>query len=359
MNARGLPRFENWPGAVMAWGLRRRSVTALACSAFAVCLASCGSRGSSVPHFQSSATIWFHPLPAASAWPGGEPNGGSVDFLGLFQANAPWPRALAKTQVFGMYAGWIAAINPQDLQAIVAVLNAHNIGIEIEAPALQALATCGSGVEGYVPYGQTVQAFTLSYLQPLQAAGAGTVFIKVDEPYFFGNVVSDPRSCHFSVTQIATEVGQYVELVKTVFPNAEVGDVEPIIASAYTPDVVTAITQWHETYQQVTGSPFPFFFSDNDFGNPQWPTLAKQIEEATRQSGMRSGIIYIGDLTDTSDAEWSGKAVARFQAYQGENGGQPDYVLFQSWEPYPQYCLPESDPTTLTGVIDSYLMAAG
>jgi hypothetical protein len=330
-----------------------QSIAALACSALAtLCLAACSSGSPSVAPIQSSAAIWFHPLPPDAA-----PVAGSSDFLALFQPNAPWPRAMAKTQVFGLYAGWITATSDQDLQSVVAFLNAHNVGIEIEAPALQALSTCGSGVEGYVPYGQSLHDFTLAYLQRLQGLGAQVLFIKVDEPYYFGSVVNDPRSCHFSVTEVANEVGQYAQLVKNVYPNAAVGDVEPIIASAYVPDVVTAIGLWHDTYQTVTGAPFPFFFADTDFSNPSWPTIVKQLEDNTRQTGLQFGIIYIGDAQDASDAEWTGKVVARFQLYQGENGGQPDYVLFQSWHPHPQFCLPESDHTTFTGVINAYIDA--
>lgn len=130
---------------------------------------------------------------------------------------------MAKTQAIGLYAAWITAVSDQDLQQIVAFLNAHNMGIEIEAPALPAQATCGSGVEGYVPYGQSLHDFTLAYLQRLQGLGAQVLFIKVDEPYYFGNVVNDPRSCHFSITEVATEVGQYAQLVKTVFPTRRSG----------------------------------------------------------------------------------------------------------------------------------------
>jgi hypothetical protein len=326
-----------------------------------ICAAGCGAKNpspvSAMPAIQSTATIWFHPLPSSKQWPNPVVVGGSTDYLSLFQADTTWPRALAHTQAFGIYAGWIVEATDEQVQSVVAFLNAHNVVIELEAPALQALSDCGTNVEGYVPYGQTVGTYTLAYLQRLQALGAQVSFIKVDEPYFFGNVVPDPRSCHFSVQQIATEVGQYVQLVHEVYPNAEVGDVEPVIDVAYVPDVVTAISQWHATYQSVTGAPFPFFIADNDFGNPAWPGIAKNMEVATKQSGMKFGIIYIGDPTDTSDAEWTGKAVARFQVYQGQSGGQPDYVLFQSWEPYPQFCLPETDSTTFTGVLDAYLDA--
>jgi hypothetical protein len=321
-------------------------------------LAACtGRQSGSGPLINSSAEIWFHPRPTAAAWPGGQTGVGSTDFLSLFQANAPWPRAIANTPVFGVYAGWITAISNQELQTFVSFLSLHNMGIEIEGPAMQAQATCGSGVEGYVPYGLSLHDFTLSYLQRLQALGAHVLYVKVDEPYFFGNVVDDPRSCNFSVTEIATQVSQYSQLVATVYPNALVGDVEPVIATAYPTDVVTALGDWHDTYEQVNGAPFPFFFADIDFTNPAWPAIVKQMEDATHQSGSHFGIIYIGDWPDTSDAEWSSKSIARFQTYQGNAGGQPDYVLFQSWQPHPLLCLPESNPTTFTGVIDAYIDA--
>jgi hypothetical protein len=191
----------------------------------------------------------------------------------------------------------------------------------------------------------------------LKALGAQVPFIKVDEPFFFGNVVPSPQSCHLAVPQIAAAVGEYAQLVRTVYPNAAVGDVEPIIAGVYAPDVVTAIGQWHDAYQPVTGAPFPFFFADFDYGNSIWPTLGKALEEGAHQRGIPFGIIYIGDPGDVSDHEWASKVESRFHTYQGVNGGRPDYVLFQSWLPHPQYALPETDPTTFTGVLDAYLDA--
>jgi len=339
----------------------RRLLLALAFVAIALsCAASYGSEsgptGSQVPSsIASSAPIWFHPLPAASSSPQGSQITGSTDFLQLFEEHPQWPRALEKTKVIGLYAGWITAASDQDLQQIVSFLNAHQMGIEIEAPALQAEATCGSGVEGYVPYGQSLYDFTLAYLQRLRALNAPVAYIKVDEPFYFGSVVNDPRSCHFPVPQVAFAVAQYVQLVKSVYPNTAVGDVEPIIANAYPVNVIQAMRQWHAVYQAISGAPFPFFFADTDFSNPAWPQIVKTLETSTHQQGIPFGMIYIGDPDDVSDAEWAAKAVARFRIYQGAAGGQPDIVLFQSWEVHPRFCLPESNPTTFTGVLDTYI----
>lgn len=96
--------------------------------------------------FASSAAIWFQPQPP-------DANGalgriGSTDYLSLFQPNAPWPRVMAHIQAVGLDASWVYSVSDQVLRSAVAFLNAHSIGIEIEAPALQAQSTCGSGIEG-------------------------------------------------------------------------------------------------------------------------------------------------------------------------------------------------------------------
>jgi hypothetical protein len=327
-----------------------------------------------VVHFRSSAAIWFQPEPPGVNGPFGDV--GSTDFFALFRPGAPWPQVLARTEAVGFDAAWLYSAPSQELRAIVTFLNAHNIGIEIEAPALQARSTCGSGVEGYVPFGLpgglNLKRFTLAYLDRLRALGAHVTFMKVDEPYYYGSVVSDavlrqiaqatgekntPVSCHFPMAEVARDVGQFAHLVKSVYPNIEIGDVEPVRPGAYQPDAVTALDAWHETYRSVTGAPFPFFFADVDFADPGWPALVRQLETSTRHLGIRFGIIYTGDQQDGSNAEWTSQVVTRFEQYQRQARGQPDYVLFQSWQPRPTLCLPESDPATFTGAIDTYIAA--
>jgi hypothetical protein len=133
--------------------------------------------------------------------------------------------------------------------------------------------------------------------------------------------------------------------------------VEPVRPDAYQPDVTTAIAAWHDAYRDVAGASFPFFLADVDFDDPGWPALVKGLERSTTSRGIRFGIIYTGDQQDDSNAEWTSQVAARFEEYQGQAGGQPDYVLFQSWQPRPTLCLPETDPTTFTGVIDTYISA--
>jgi hypothetical protein len=312
---------------------------------------------SEAPAISSQAAIWVHPKPYAGGLTGPE-GGGSVDLLSLFAGTGQWPTVAANAHVFGFYAGWLGSIDSATFARVIAFLNARHMALEIEAPSLQAPPTCGSGVEGFVPYGQSLTDFTNGYLQRLRAAGATVRYIKVDEPYFFGSLDPfDPRACHWPVSQVAQGVAQFTALVHQTYPNASVGDVEPIISNpvAYSPGVVTALSRWHDAYEAASGAPFPFFVADMDFSNPAWPSLAVQMQSTMRGRGEQFGIIFIGDPTDSSDAMWAGKAIARFQAFFGAPGSAPDFVLFQSWNPYPQYCLPESDPTTFMGVVKAFI----
>ncbi len=295
--------------------------------------------------------IWFHPKPGPNDSGG---TYGSVDFANLFDPQ-PWPITSSATSVFGLYAGWVTGATDQQLDAAVAFIKAHNMGIELEAPSLQATDSCGNNVEGYVPSSQTVHDFTLAYLQRLKALDAPVQFIKVDEPFFYGSVAPDANACRFPVAQTALEVSQYVQLVHTVYPNAAVGDVEPIVYGAYPTGPINALKQWFAAYRTISGANFPFYVADMDFMNPEWPLLAKTMEVYVKSIGMKYGIIYIGQLDDTSDAQWIGRVVSHFTTYQAESGGRPDFVLFQSWEPHPVYILPETNPMTFTGALLTYL----
>jgi hypothetical protein len=303
----------------------------------------------------SSVAIWIQPKPEVQGQTGFL-GGGASDFLSLFTGTAGWPSTAAHTAVFGLYAGWVADIDSTTLANVVTFLNAQHIPIELEAPALQATSTCGNNVEGYVPDGLVLADFTNEYLQRLKALGANVAYIKVDEPYFYGSIAaSSPNSCAWPASQVADDVARYAQLVHATYPNAEIGDVEPIINTGYGTDPVTALSAWHDAFAKAMGAQFPFFVADMDFGNPGWPALAVRMQQAMRARQERFGIIFIGEPTDTSDAIWSSKTLARAQTFASTSGSAPDFVFFQSWDPYPHSCLPETDPTTFTGTVKAYI----
>jgi len=310
-------------------------------------ISSATSTTSTVQHGpRNTPEIWFSPSPPLTKTYYRSGNG-SLDFMDLFSPTAHWGNVSSHVGVFMFFLGW-AETNATDSQLAQAVsdINRRGIAIAVEGGALTPTSACGQGVESF-----TAMQEILYTLNRIRSAGGVVSYYALDEPFYFGNLYSGPNACHFSDSKIASEVDDFIQSVKTVFPDIIVGDVEPI-----QPGVdLTLYMNWLETFKSVTGSNFPFFHLDFDWSRVTWPTDAKTLETFSRQQGIQLGIIYDGNIDDTSDAEWLGNAEQRFVTYEAEYGGKPDQVIFESWEEHPYYTLPESQNNTFTHLILLYL----
>jgi hypothetical protein len=81
------------------------------------------------------------------------------------------------------------------------------------------------------------------------------------------------------------------------------------------------------------------------------------MEAYGKDLGIPVGIIYIGNGADPDDATYVAVSGERIIRHQFKDGGQPDQILFQSWVDHPDFVLPETDPTTFTGLIRTYFTA--
>jgi hypothetical protein len=102
------------------------------------------------------------------------------------------------------------------------------------------------------------------------------------------------------------------------------------------------------------GEDLTYFHLDLDYGRPNWPQTALEIENYLHSQGIEFGLFYIGNWQDASDEEWLRGAEDRFVEYEVEYGGHPDHAVFQSWHPHPERLLPETDPGAFTHLINRY-----
>jgi hypothetical protein len=149
---------------------------------------------------------------------------------------------------------------------------------------------------------------------------------------------------------VAAEVGEFIEVMRSFFPDVVVGDTEPL-AGASTPGTYT---KWLETFRRVNGYDLAFLHLDLDWGRPSWQTEVKRIEDFGRGFGVPVGLIYNGNFQDPTDEAWLSIAGERVLRYEDETGGRPDHVLFQSWNDKPDHALPDSEPYTFTGFVRAY-----
>ena len=78
------------------------------------------------------------------------------------------------------------------------------------------------------------------------------------------------------------------------------------------------------------------------------------IEEYGDTINVPVGIIYTGNAFDITDEDWLSAAGERVKKLEIEMKGEPDHILFQSWNDKPDHALPETTNFTFTDFIDDY-----
>jgi hypothetical protein len=307
-----------------------------------------GATAYPAPDLTAHPLVWFAPLPPMTTGPG-RPFIGSQDFMDLFIPDAAWGESASHIQVFKLYGEWVA-YNASDgqLKQVVDDLRRRGMALAVEAGALDAPSDCGQNVEGFagLAEGNLIA-------DRIQQAGGRIDVIALDEPYFFAHAYDGPNACHWPAEQIARGVDAYIQAMRARFPQVIVGDTEPF-AGTTTPE---EYRDWLTTFRSLAGYDLAFLHMDMDWSRSDWSQEALRMEGYGRDLGIPIGMIYIGNGADPDDATYAAVTGERILRHQFEDGGQPDQILFQSWVDHPDFVLPETDPTTFTGLIRTYFTA--
>jgi hypothetical protein len=296
------------------------------------------------PDLSARPLVWFNPLPPMQTFPGIRTFTGSDDFMDLFTPQAAWSTAASEVQVFHLFGEWLGrdATNAE-LRQLVGDLNRRGIAISLSGGALQPTPDCTGEIEGFagIPEGTRVT-------RRIADAGGVVSFFAFDHAYDAGTSATTPAECRLTPEGVAAQTWNFTEAIRRIFPGIIVGD--DVTAGLNVDEIAT----WVEAYRSAAGEDIGFIHVDVDFGIPDWQHKVLEIEHYLRGRGIDFGIFYIGNGEDPSDAAWFTAAGERVKSYELTTGGQPDHVVFASWNDHPDFVLPETAPNTFTNFITRY-----
>ncbi|TDX02118.1 hypothetical protein [Dinghuibacter silviterrae] len=276
------------------------------------------------------------------------PNAGPSDYMALFQPDAPWQQVSTHIQTFCFSCNQV--FNPSwgiNLPDMLSDLRRRHISLEVGMSPLSGDGHCGFHVEGYSNAAQP-----LSDARRLKAAGAEVSCYAMDEPFYYGHVFTGQNACHASIEDIAKDVAAKVKQVRSIYPGVGIGDVEPV-GIPYG-NWLSDLEQWFDAFNAATGSPLAFFRVDMQWG-ANWQGQMRQLAALLRRKGIPLQVIYNGSGNDRSDAAWTAQAAKHFRDYEASGLPKPDVAVFQCWTKNPTRMLPETDPSTLTGLVLQYI----
>jgi hypothetical protein len=300
------------------------------------------------PHRVVAAEIWLSPFDPM-IWSVVQPDLPS-DYFALFSQDAAWSRSAARISVLKI-AGSLAGSGPYaQLQRMFADLGRRHISLALEIMALTAQRDCGQHIEGYAQAGENAHL-----AERIRQVGGDLRYVATDEPLWNGHEFSGANACHTAIPAIATDVAATVKALKQVFPAVQVGDIEQI-GRITPPDVVDEIMAWTTAYRDALGTPLAFLDFDVVWAGP-WRQQLTLLAPRLHAAGIKFGIIYNGDPSDQTDLAWTRHAEQRFAAIEADPAITPDRAILQTWMVHPSHVLPETQPGTLTWLVNRYLTA--
>jgi hypothetical protein len=294
------------------------------------------------PFLRATPQIWFTPMDPIVRPP--LHAGGAVDYMALFAPDAPWPRAAAHIQVFSLYPQFVGWGSDADLVTVFRGLAARHIALAAEL----GMFAGRHGVEGCD--GDNAAR----YVRRIKRLGGDLRYIAMDEPLYFGHEFAGKNSTRVSIPAVAANVAANIAAVRQVFPDVQVGDVEPLSNFATTPGLLQEMSEWIDAFQAAAGRPLAFVRADLLWTKP-WQDRADGVAQIVRSKGLPFGIIYDGDYHETSDAAWLASARGHYEAFESGGRPAPDEVAIQTWMPLPTHVLPETSPTAFTHLVDEYV----
>lgn len=297
-------------------------------------------------------TIWFSPQSGVGA---------VSDYMDLFQPDAQWSTAASYVSVLSVSAEFLVHRSDTELQQFFADLKRRHIKLGAAMAPLSARPSpenpqCGVGVEGFSAPGEA-----LMIARKVKRLGGTIDYYTMDEPLYFGHVFGeDPKAqktgkrggCRLPIGDIAQDAAKRIKDVRSVFPEAEVGDVEPFMAwedAQWSSD----LSQWLDAFPSATGERLAYFRLDLVWNSP-WQKRMPQLTKLLEEKQVPLQVIYDGASFAPSDQAWVDQAAQRFKEFEGTRGISPQGAVMQSWHTRPSRVLPETDSGTLTNLVLQY-----
>jgi hypothetical protein len=281
----------------------------------------------------------------------------------FYRPDAPWPEFMNHVTTVGMTTQVLYAIPGDNLAKVVARLKQKHIvlGTEMLAqaytlPGVDAPAHCGEGVEGY--YAPEVTALIAA---KLKRAGGELQFIAMDEPLWFGHYYNEKNACHSSIENVADRVAANIREYQKVFPDVEIGDIEPFPSITAQPGWQNDYRQWLDAFRRKIGKPMAYTYIDIDWNRTDWRQGLRSFVSFAHDVHMPIGIIYNAAPPNKTmtNQEWLNNAQQNFTYIERTLDITPRWAMFASWVRFPGRFITVRDGPGLDYLVKQYLQLHG
>ena len=224
------------------------------------------------------------------------------------------------------------------LTSFFSFIQQHHLKLSVEAlPLVASPGQSGYGIESFGAPGDLAHL-----LSRVKSLGGNLDSVAWDEPWFFGHEATN----FYTLAGVAAQVANAVAIVHSLFPNALIGDIEPVSAR---PGEIAHLASWFEAYKAAVGKYPDFLQADIAYSDAGWQNILASVISAAHSHGIGVSAIVDG-LGASTDLTWSSLAVSRAGLLESVPDLRPDAIVVQSWEANPGLQPSASTAGTLASV---------
>ncbi len=267
-------------------------------------------------------------------------------FAEYFDRPEKWRHAASQISEFSLPARYLLTAPSTIVRKQLAVL--HRLGIRLDV-AILALPVdkhiCGNGVEGTVWPGEPA-----SQARRLRSLGADVYSFSLDLPLNAGYRERGPQACRLTIQESALRTAHAVASVLAVYPTAKIFDIEVPTGMPPT-EWADTLRTWLDSYKAASQRDFDALLLDA-WWLFDWRSAVRATIGVTGPRHMPVGIgIDASGARNVSAKNWI--ALSKHNACALHATGLPIEILgVANWQNMNVRGVPETDPTTLTGLVD-------
>jgi hypothetical protein len=281
--------------------------------------------------------IWFNPNTP-------------LDWRQMFTPTAPWQMAANQVNVMEIEPFYLLEAGDPELLNLLRFIQLHHMKVDVDVESIAKLpGACMGTTEGY-----RTPAEIRAAADHLLRLGFEVNYIHIDEPLWFGHYDPEAAACQFAAPDLASHVAQNINQFIADYPDVQVVEIETFPNLVYNLDWQAVLDEFQNLVAQQIGRKIQGVQLDVNWNDPGWAPSMVMFDQFLRQRNQKLGVIYDGTGAENSSLSWMTRARNAFETVEGYMGLRPAQVIFASWYPFPQYNMPETDPTAQTWLIDSY-----
>ncbi len=307
-------------------------------------------------HSAAPTEIWWAPQNGISLRPDIPALG--TDFPNLFAQGAPWADVRSHLHALELNAAPFTRLgySPEEWTRIGAAIQMlQTRGMQFDFVITAVPVDHPVHREGLIPDTRELDL----RMQQLRRLGFRLDSVSMDTPlvngsinHIFENGVD--QNPGYSIDETARRVARALAVVRNTYPDVKVYDAE---GPRHQPLPVwkQTLKTWLVAYRQATGHKLDGMELDMGW-DTGWRTVIHDTCAILHDAGTRCGtILDWPGFKGLTDAGWNAAVLDIAHQINAAGGLGLDFVLFASWQGHPALNLPESNPTSYTGLIHDYI----